>query len=160
MVPALSLMAQHIIPADPLVRTRMVLGAVLTLSLGFAALVYTQAYFNSMMELRATHPRLAAAGLKQLYQVWAVGGGLLGSGLAALLTNFAVRVFRSGHAPPLGMRVAFPTRLRTGSNATLIASTSLVLAVGVLVGGLLFGYQLWTVALEYGVLYPGPFQRA
>lgn len=153
-------MAQHIIPADPLVRTRVVLGAVLALSLGFAALVYTQAYFDSMIKLRATYPRLAAAGLKQLYQVWAVGGGLLLSGLAALLTSFAVRVFRSGHAPPSGMRVAFPTRLRTGNSATLIAGTSLVLAVGVLVGGLLLSYELWTVALEYGASYLGPFQRA
>jgi hypothetical protein len=113
-----------------------------------------------MIKLRATYPRLAAAGLKQLYQVWAVGGGLLLSGLAALLTSFAVRVFRSGHAPPSGMRVAFPTRLRTGNSATLIAGTSLVLAVGVLVGGLLLSYELWTVALEYGASYLGPFQRA
>lgn len=146
-------MAHPIIPADPLVRTRIALGTVLTLCPGCAALVYTEAYFTARMALRASRPRLAVAGLKHLYQTWAVSGRLVGSGLAVLLARFAVRVLRSGHTPPSGMRVAFPSRLRTGNNATLIASTSLASAVGALLG-----YRLWTVALEYGVL-SGPFQR-
>ena len=78
---------------------------------------------------------MAAAGLKQLYQVWAVGSGLLLSGLAALLASFAVRVLRSGRVPPPGMRVVWTTRLRTGASASLIAGASLALAVGLLLGG-------------------------
>ena len=153
-------MTPQLIPADPLIRTRAILGAVLTLALGFAALVYTQAYFDSMLTLRATYPRLAAAGLKQLYQVWAVSSGLVLGGLAALLASFAVRVLRSGRVPPPGMRVVWTTRLRTDSSASLIAGTSLALAVGLLLGGLLLGYQLWTLAVEYGASYAGPFQPA
>ncbi|MCE2487082.1 MAG: hypothetical protein J4F42_16325 [Desulfurellaceae bacterium] len=153
-------MTHYSIPADPLIRTRAVLAAVLTLALGLAALVYTQAYFNSMLELRTTHPRLAAAGLKQLYQVWAVSSGLVLGGLAGLLASFAVRVLRSGRVPPPGMRVVWTTRLRTDSSASLIAGTSLALAVGLLLGGLLLGHQLWSLALEYGVSYAGPFQPA
>lgn len=153
-------MTPQLIPADPLVRTRAILGAVLTLALGLAALVYTQAYFDSMLTLRATYPRLAAAGLKQLYQVWAVSSGLVLGGLAALLASFAVRVLRSGRVPPPGMRVVWTTRLRTDSSASLIAGTSLALAVGLLLGGLLLGYQLWTLAVEYGASYAGPFQPA
>ena len=45
-------MTPQLIPADPLVRTRAILTAALTLALGFGALVYTQAYFDSMLELR------------------------------------------------------------------------------------------------------------
>ena len=153
-------MTHHLIPADPLIRTRAVLCAVLTLALGFGALVYTQAYFDSMLELRAIYPRMAAAGLKQLYQVWAVGGGLVLGGLAALLASFALRVLRSGRVPPPGMRVVWTTRLRTGTSASLIAGVSLALAVGLLLGGLLLGYQLWTLALQYGASYTGPFQPA
>ena len=153
-------MTHHLIPADPLVRTRAALCAVLALALGFGALVYTQAYFDSMLELRAIYPRMAAAGLKQLYQVWAVGSGLVLSGLAALLASFAVRVLRSGRVPPPGMRVGWTTRLRTGASASLIAGASLALAVGLLLGGLLLGYQLWSLALEYGASYAGPFQPA
>ena len=153
-------MTPQLIPADPLLRTRAILGAVLTLALGLAALVYTQAYFDSMLTLRATYPRLAAAGLKQLYQVWAVSSGLVLGGLAALLASFAVRVLRSGRVPPPGMRVVWTTRLRTDSSASLIAGTSLALAFGLLLGGLLLGYQLWTLAVEYGASYAGPFQPA
>lgn len=153
-------MTHHLIPADPLIRTRAVLCAVLTLALGLSALVYTQAYFDSMLELRAIYPRMAAAGLKQLYQVWAVGGGLVLGGLAALLASFALRVLRSGRVPPPGMRVVWTTRLRTGTSASLIAGVSLALAVGLLLGGLLLGYQLWTLALQYGASYTGPFQPA
>ena len=153
-------MTPQLIPADPLLRTRAILGAVLTLALGLAALVYTQAYFDSMLTLRATYPRLAAAGLKQLYQVWAVSSGLVLGGLAALLASFAVRVLRSGRVPPPGMRVVWTTRLRTDSSASLIAGTSLALAVGLLLGGLLLGYQLWSLAVEYGASYAGPFQPA
>ena len=153
-------MTPQLIPADPLLRTRAILGAVLTLALGLAALVYTQAYFDSMLTLRATYPRLAAAGLKQLYQVWAVSSGLVLGGLAALLASFAVRVLRSGRVPPPGMRVVWTTRLRTDSSASLIAGTSLALAVGLVLGGLLLGYQLWTLAVEYGASYAGPFQPA
>ena len=153
-------MTPQLIPADPLIRTRAILGAVLTLALGLAALVYTQAYFDSMLTLRATYPRLAAAGLKQLYQVWAVSSGLVLGGLAALLASFAVRVLRSGRVPPPGMRVVWTTRLRTDSSASLIAGTSLALAAGLVLGGLLLGYQLWTLAVEYGASYAGPFQPA
>ena len=153
-------MTHHLIPADPLLRTRAVLCAVLTLALGFGALVYTQAYFDSMLELRAIYPRMAAAGLKQLYQVWAVGSGLLLGGLAGLLASFAVRVLRSGRVPPPGMRVVWTTRLRTGTSASLIAGASLALAVGLLVCGLLLGYQLWTLAVQHGASYTGPFQPA
>ena len=81
-------------------------------------------------------------------------------GLAALLASFAVRVVRSGRVPPPGMRVVWTTRLRTGTSASLIAGASLALAVGLLVCGLLLGYQLWTLAVQYGASYTGPFQPA
>ena len=77
-----------------------------------------------------------------------------------MLVFFSIQVFRSGQVPPAGMRVPFPTKVRTGSSAQVIASSSLVLAVGVFVGCLLVSIQLWTVAQEYGVTYSGPFLAA
>lgn len=153
-------MAEHIIPGDSLARTRTVLTVVLTFTLGLAAVVYTQSYSDTMLELRATHPRLATAGLKQLYQVLAVCGALLGTGLAGVLGTFSLRVFRSGQAPPAGMRVAFSTKVRTGRSARSLATCSLVLAGGVFAGSLLLAYHLWTVGLEYELLYKGPFRSA
>ena len=152
-------MAEDFIPGDPLIRTRTVLVVVLTLTLGFAALVYTQVYIDALMELRIRHPRLAAAGLKQLYQVLAVSGALLGTGVAGILARCSFRVFRSGQFPPAGIRVAFRTRVRTGKSATIIGLSSLVLALGVFVGGLVLGYHLWNVGVEYELLYSGPVRR-
>lgn len=153
-------MAEHFIPGDPLARTRTVLAVVLTLTLGFAALVYTQLYVDTLMELRAKHPRLAAAGLKQLYHVLAVSGVFLGTGFAGGLAACSFRVFRSGQVPPAGMRVAFTTKVRTGKSAKIIAIILLMLALGVFVGSLLLGYYLWGVGVEYELLYSGPLRRA
>ena len=147
------------IPGDALVRTRTLLAAVLVGTMGLAAVQYAQSYFDFMMTLRATHPHLAAAGLRQLCQILAICDGLIGLSLASVLTVFSVQVFRSGQVPPVGMRVAFTVRIRTGNIATLIATSSLVVAAAVLVGSLVLGYQLWDPPKQHRSSMPGRCRR-
>lgn len=120
-------------------------------TIGLAAVIYAQSYFDTMMALCATRPQTAAAGIKQLCQVLAVWN---------VLALFSFRVFRSGQVPPTGMRVPFPTKVRTGRSAQIIATSSLVLAVIMFLGGLLLSVHLWTVGQEYGMTYPGLFRAA
>ena len=147
----------HIL-GDSLARTRLLLIGVMIVTLGLAAVIYTEAYFNAMRQLQATKPRIAAAGIKQLYQVLAGCNFLLGMFLAGSLATFAFRVFGSGQVPPPGMRVAFATKIRTGKSARKIATLSLVLAVVVFVGCLLSGMHLWAVGQEYELIYSRPFR--
>lgn len=148
----------HRIPGDSLATTRLLLMGVLIVTLGLAAVIYAEAYFNTMMQIRATKPRIAAAGIKQLYQVLAGCNFLLGIFLAGGLATFAFRVFQSRQVPPPGMRVAFPTKFRIEKAARNIATTSLLLAALVLVGFLLSGIHLWAVGQEYEIIYSRPFQ--
>lgn len=146
------------IPGDSLATTRLLLMGVLIVTLSLAAVIYTEAYFNAMMQLRETKPRIAAAGIKQLYQVLAGCNVLLGMFLTGGLAAFASRVFQTRQVPPPGMRVACATKVRTGKTARNIATMSLVLAALVLVGCLLSGIHLWTVGQEYEMIYSRPFQ--
>ncbi len=146
------------LPGDSLARTRLLLMGVLIATLGLAAVIYSEAYFNTMMQLRATKPRIAAAGIKQLYQVLAGCNLLLGMFLTGVLATFSFQVLGSAQVPPPGMRVAFSTKVRTGKNARKIAIISLVLAIAVFVGCLLSGMHLWAVGQEYEMIYSRPLR--
>jgi hypothetical protein len=151
---------EHRIPGDSLAKTRLLLVGVLIVTFSLATVIYTEAYFNAMRQLQATKPRIAAAGIKQLYQVLAGCNFLLGICLTGGLVTFAFRVLGSGQVPPPGMRVAFSTKVRTGKNARNIATISLMLAVVVFVGFLLSGLHLWAVGQEYEMIYSRPFRSA
>ena len=149
---------ERCLPGDSLTRTRLLLIGVMIVTLSLAVVIYTDAYFNAMRQLQATKPRIAAAGIKQLYQVLAGCNFLLGMFLTGALAIFSFRIFKSGQVPPPGMRVAFPTKVRTGKNARNIATISLVLAVVVFAGCLLSGMHLWAVGREYEMIYAQPLQ--
>jgi hypothetical protein len=134
------------IPADPRLRTRLIVWGTCTLVIGAVGLLALKAYLNDLAALSPGAPQLAAEKFHHLALLVVAALLVLTAGGAGLCSYLALRILRTRQYPPPGMPVWWETPLRTGRRACGIAFSLWAVAVLVLLCRMGLSMVLWEVA--------------
>ena len=134
----------EIIRADPR-RRKQILG-LLTVTLITVALYlyFVQGFVGQIEKLANTSPQLATEKLRLLRTCEAVSLASLTILFSGLFATWAVQVYRSGQYPPLGVKVAWDTQVRTGRDARVMVTLFIVVALVIAIYGLAMMNVLWS----------------
>lgn len=118
----------ELLRADPRVRKRAILIALLMTLVGFASLALFHGFLREMEALATASPQLAWEKLHLVGTAALMVALFSSTAFACVLAYVAFRVFRAGQWPPPGFRVAWDMPIRTGRQATVVAVCMVVLA--------------------------------
>ncbi len=129
-----------IILADKKLRKQVLIALLICIPLGGFLIQGTSAYIDEYESLMTTDIELAIVKIKKLLTTITVINAIFSSASALYLTSLAIKILKSDHYPPPGMRVIRDTPPQIRKKAKHIAVALIVTALAILSTNIILWY--------------------